>query len=93
MREYARGNTIWLTAIFKDKSGNLFDPSSTWGAIYDSSSSIVATISALSSVSIGEYEYPWQSTRSHASGVVAFEACGVSGANVYVSRQILFKLV
>lgn len=93
MKDYTLGDTVWLKAVFRDENDLLFDPSSTWGAVYDSSSTVVASISALTKTSTGYYAYAWQTTRSHASGVVAFEACGLAGANSYVRRDVLFKLV
>lgn len=93
MKDYTRGDTIWCKAVFRDENDLLFDPSSTWGAIYDSSSTIVASITALTRTSTGYYNFAWQSARSHASGMVAFEACGTAGTKTYVRRDILFKLV
>jgi hypothetical protein len=94
MKDYTRGDTIWLKAVFRDENDLLFDPSSTWGRIYDSSSTVVRSISELTKVSTGHYSFAWQTNpSSHASGMVAFEACGTAGANVYVRRDILFKLV
>ena len=92
MRDYTLGDTIWFKATFRDENDALVDPSSTWGAVYDSSSTVVASISALTKQEVGIYTYPWQSARSGAAGVGAFEACGYIGSNVYVRREILFRL-
>jgi hypothetical protein len=93
MKDFTRGDTIWLKATFRDENDLLFDPSSTWGKVYDSSSTVVQSISALTKTSTGYYSYAWQTTNSHASGPVAFEALGTAGANTYARRDILFKLV
>jgi hypothetical protein len=94
MKDYTLGDTIWLKATFRDENDLLFDPSSTWGKIYDSSSTVVQSISALTKISVGIYSYAWQTDpASHASGVVAFETSGLAGSNVYVRRDVLFKLI
>lgn len=93
MKDYTRGDAIWCKATFRDEDDLLIDPSSTWGKIYDSSSTVVQSISALSRVSTGYYKYAWQTSANNASGPVAFEACGRAGPNTYVRRDILFKLV
>ena len=94
MKDYTMGDTIWLKATFRDENDLLFNPNSTWGKVYDSSSSVVSSITALTNVSTGHYSYAWQTDpRSVAYGVVAFEACGLAGANTYVRRDVLLKLV
>jgi hypothetical protein len=93
VKDYTRGDTIWLKAMFRDENDLLFDPSSTWGKVYDSSSTVVQSITALTRTSTGYYAYAWQTTSGHASGPVAFESCGLAGSNVYVRRDILFKIV
>lgn len=94
MKDYTNGDTIWLKVTFRDENDLLFNPSSTWGKIYDSSSTVVQSIAELTAVSTGHYAYAWQtSPSSHAYGRVAFEACGLAGANIYVRRDVLFKLV
>jgi hypothetical protein len=93
MKDYTRGDTIWCKATFRDEDDLLIDPSSIWGAIYDSSSTVVNSFTGMTKVSTGQYKYAWQSSRGSASGVAAFEANGTAGAKVYVRREILFKLV
>lgn len=94
MKEFTNGDTIWMTAVFRTNSGALFDPSSTWGKIYDASSVMVQSISALIKDSTGVYKYGWQSNpASHQNGPIAFEAFGEYAGNTYRRRGVLFKLV
>jgi hypothetical protein len=93
MKEFTRGDTIWFTATFRDENNALTDPSSTWGAVYDSSSTVVSSIESLTKIGVGEYMYSWQSSRDSAVGMGAFEACGVLNSKIYVNRDKLFRLV
>ena len=92
MRDYTLGDAIRFKVTFRDENDALFDPSSTWGTVYDSSSTVVSSISALTKADVGVYTATWQSSRGGAIGQGAFEACGVSGANVFVRREILFRM-
>ena len=95
MRKFTAGDAIRFLVTFKNNSGVAFDPTSTWGRVYDSASTVVQSIAALTLVTTGNYYHDWQSdAASHgAFGVGAFEAFGRSGALVYRRREKLFKLV
>lgn len=95
MIDFTLGDTIRFVVTFKDQSGTAFDPSSTWGKIFDSSSTVVQSISALTSgTATGVYTYDWQTIAgSHQLGPGAFQAAGRSGSNNYLRRETLFKLV
>jgi len=94
MIDYTKGDALRFTITFMNNSGVAFDPTSTWGRVYDSSSTVVTSIAALTRVSTGYYFADWQSdVASHADGVGAFEAFGLSGALTYRRREKLFKLV
>lgn len=95
MIDFTLGDTIRFIITFKDNSGNAFDPSSTWGKIFDSSSSVVQSISALNSgTDTGIYVYDWQTIAgSHQLGPGEFEAAGLQAGYTYRRREKLFKLV
>jgi len=94
MIEFTLGDALHFTATFQNNSGVAFDPSSTWGRVYDSASTIVQSITALTRVETGSYYYDWQTdAASHGLGVGAFEAFGLSGTLVYRRREKIFKLV
>ncbi len=94
MIDYTKGDTLRFLVTFKNNSGVAFDPTSTWGRVYDSSSTVVTSIAALTKNVTGYYYYDWQSdVSSHADGVGAFEAFGLSGTLTYRRRERLFKLV
>lgn len=94
MKEFTLGDTLHFAVTFQNNSGVVFDPTSTWGCVYDSASTIVQSIAALTRVEAGYYYYDWQSNASsHGLGVGAFEAFGLSGTLIYRRREILFKLV
>jgi len=94
MLDYTNGDAIRFLVNFKDENGALFDPSSTWGKIYDSSSTVVSSVAGLSRVSTGVYRHDWQTEpASVAAGVGAFEAYGLSGTLTYRRSEKLFQLV
>ena len=94
MLDYTNGDAIRFLVNFKDENGVLFDPSSTWGRIYDSSSVVVSSVSALKRVETGVYRHDWQTDPSTIGlGVGAFEAYGLSGTLTYRRREKLFQLV
>lgn len=99
MKDFTNGDNLTFLTTFRDQvTGELIDPSSTWGRVYDSSSTVVATIAAMTKVTTGDhagsYICDWQSDPgSNAPGQGAFEAYGVSGSKVYKRREILFQLV
>lgn len=94
MEDYTIGTAIRFTATFRDNSGGLYDPTSTWGVVYDSGSSVVGSFSSLTRVDTGQYVADWQTTPGSVGlGTVAFEASGISGVLVYKKRGILFRLV
>jgi len=94
MIQHTLGTAVRFLAMFRDSSGSLYDPSSTWGAVFDSSSSMVGSLSALTRVSTGNYYADWQSNAgSCQAGQVAFEAAGFSGVLVYKRRAVLVELV
>ena len=95
MIDYTLGDTIRFIVTFKDNSGAAFDPSSTWGRVFDSSSTVVQSITGLTSgTASGIYTYDWQSiVGSHQLGPGAFEASGYQGGYIYRRRETLFKLV
>lgn len=94
MIEYTNGDAIRFLITFKNENGALFDPSSTWGKVYDSSSTVVASVTGLTRVETGSYTHDWQSDpASVALGVGAFEAYGLSGSLTYRRREKLFQLV
>jgi hypothetical protein len=94
MKDFTNGDTLWFITTFQDNSGTPFDPSSTWGRVYDSSSTVVGTATALTRVTTGTYTWDWQSDPgSNATGQGAFEAFGLSGTKIYRRREILFQLI
>jgi len=94
MLDYTNGDAVRFLVNFRDENGALFDPSSTWGKIYDSSSTVVASVTALTRVSTGAYRYDWQTDPATvAAGGGAFEAFGLSGTLTYRRREKLFQLV
>lgn len=94
MIEYTNGDAIRFLIAFTDTSGTAFDPSSTWGRVFDSASTVVNSFTALTKVNTGEYTADWQSDpASHGYGVYAFEANGRSGVLNYRRREILFRIV
>jgi len=93
IKEFTNGDTVWLQATFRSNSRVLFDPSSTWGNIWDSSSNHIS-ISGFTKVSTGIYAYGWQTIPgSHSNGDVVFDAYGLYESKVYVHRGTLFRLV
>lgn len=95
MINFTLGDTIRFVVTFKDNSGTAFDPTSTWGRVFDSSSTVVQSVSALTSgTATGIYTYDWQTIAgSHQLGVGAFEGAGRSGSLNYIRREQLFRLV
>lgn len=95
MIDFTLGDTIRFVVTFKDNSGVAFNPSSTWARVYDSSSSVVMSASALNSGSdTGIFTLDWQTiVGSHALGPGAFEAFGLQAGYTYRRRERLFKLV
>jgi hypothetical protein len=89
------GTTIRFLATFINPTDDsLFDPSSTWGRIWDSSSTVVQSISALTKISTGYYYYDWQTIPgSHAFGLGAAELAGRSGSYNHLERLQLFRLM
>lgn len=88
------GTAVRFYATFLDSSRNPYDPSSTWGKVWDSTSSVVGSISALTRTSTGYYYADWQSNvGSCAPGNVAWEAAGLSGVLVYKHRAVVVELV
>jgi hypothetical protein len=92
--DFTLGDSLRFQATFRTASGVLFDPGSTWGKVFDSTSTVVASPSTLTRVDTGYYTYEWQSDpASHARGPGAFEAFGFNAGQTYRRREILFKLV
>jgi len=95
MIDFTLGDTIRFVVTFKDNSGTAFNPSSTWGRVFDSSSTVVQSALALTSgTATGVFTYDWQTiTGSHQLGPGAFEGAGRSSSYNYIRRETLFKLV
>jgi len=95
MIDFTLGDAIRFIVTFKDNSGTAFNPSSTWARVYDSSSTVVVSATALGSgTSTGIFTYDWQSDpASHKLGPGAFEAFGLQATFTYRRRETLFKLV
>lgn len=94
MIEFTLGDALHFAVTFRNNSGVAFDPTSTWGRVYDSASTVVASFAALTRVDTGQYYADWQSeVGSVGQGVGAFEAFGRSGTLTYRRREKLFKLV
>jgi hypothetical protein len=95
MIDFTLGDTIRFVVTFKDNSGTAFDPTSTWGKIFDSSSTVVQSITNLvSGTATGIYTYDWQTiVGSHQLGPGAFQGAGRLGSFNYIRRDTLFKLV
>ena len=94
MMQFTLGTALRFLATFRDSSGNAYDPSSTWGLVWDSSSTVVGSISTLTRVSTGNYYADWQSMPgSCQSGRVSWEAAGFSGVLVYRRRAAVAELV
>jgi hypothetical protein len=94
LKIFTLGDTLRFTATFRTGSGARYDPASTWGRVYDSSSAVVSSPSMLTRVGTGIYSYEWQSDPgSHAPGVGAFQAFGHAAGATYTTRDTLFKLV
>ena len=93
IKEFTNGDTVWLQATFRTNSKVLFDPTSTWGNIWDSSSNHI-DISEFTKSVTGVYVYGWQTIpSSHANGDVIFDAYGYYEGKTYVHRGTLFRLV
>ncbi len=94
MKQFTLGTAIRFTVQFKDSSGSAYDPSSTWGLVWDSSSTVVGSISALTRTTTGTYHADWQSSVGSCQlGSVSFEASGFSGVLVYKRRAAVAELV
>ena len=88
------GTALRFLATFRDSSGSLYDPSSTWGLVWDSSSTVVGSISTLTRVSTGNYYADWQSVvGSCQAGNLSWEAGCLSGVLVYNHRAAVVEMV
>lgn len=93
IKEFTNGDNIGLQATFRTNSKVLFDPTSTWGNIWDASSNHIS-ISEFTKNSTGVYVFHWQTNpNSHSNGEVVFDAYGYYESRVYVHRGTLFRLV
>jgi len=93
MIQFTFGDALTFTATFVDSAGAAFDPSSTWGRVWDSSSTVVGSISALTKAAVGSYIATWQSGSPAVPGNVSFEAFGLSGSLVYRRRIAVAELI
>lgn len=93
MIQFTFGDAITFTATFTDSAGAAFDPSSTWGSVWDANSTMVGSFSSLTKAAVGSYIATWQSGSPAVPGRVAFEANGLSGTLVYKRRVAVAELV
>jgi len=64
MTEYERGNTITLTATFKDADDELTDVTNPLISIINSSNKIVLADTEMTQLSTGVYYYKWATTET-----------------------------
>jgi hypothetical protein len=93
MNQFTLGDAITFTATFANSAGAAFDPTSTWGTVWDANSVAVNSFSALTNAGVGSYIATWQSNTPAALGRLSFEAFGLSGSLVYRRRAVVAELV